>query len=44
MGALVVQQLLADIYGVKNLGTINGMSNMYHQIGGALCVFLTGHI
>ncbi len=36
--------LLADIYGVKNLGTINGMSNMYHQIGGALCVFLTGEI
>ena len=36
--------LLADIYGLKNLGTINGMSNMYHQIGGALCVFLTGEI
>lgn len=36
--------LTADIYGLRNLGTLNGMSNMYHQIGGALCVLLTGEI
>lgn len=34
--------LAAEIYGVKNAGTINGMLSMLHQFGGALAVFAAG--
>ena len=34
--------LTADIYGLKNLATLNGMSFFSHQIGGAIGVMLAG--
>ena len=42
--ASVISSLVADIYGVRNLGTLNGMSNMVHQIGGALSVLVAGEL
>ena len=42
--ASTTSAMTADIYGVKNLGTINGITNMFHQIGGAISVFITGEI
>lgn len=34
--------LTADVYGVRNLGTLFGFANMAHQIGGAGAVLLFG--
>ena len=34
--------LTADVYGVRNLGTLFGLANMSHQIGGAAAVMLFG--
>lgn len=34
--------LTADVYGVKNLGTLFGFANMAHQLGGAAAVMLFG--
>jgi MFS family permease len=34
--------LTADIYGLKNLATLNGMSFLSHQIGGSISVILAG--
>ena len=34
--------LAADFYGVRHLGTLAGLINFAHQIGGALAVFLFG--
>jgi len=34
--------LTADVYGLKNLGTINGLVNMFHQLGGGLAVVVFG--
>lgn len=34
--------LTADIYGLRNLATLNGISFMSHQIGGAISVLLAG--
>ncbi|MBN4064804.1 MFS transporter, partial [Dehalococcoides mccartyi] len=34
--------LTADVYGVRNLGTLFGFANMSHQIGGAGAVLLFG--
>ncbi len=34
--------LTADVYGVRNLGTLFGFSNMAHQLGGAAAVMLFG--
>jgi sugar phosphate permease len=34
--------LTADVYGVRNLGTLFGLANMSHQIGGATAVMLFG--
>ena len=34
--------LTADVYGVRNLGTLFGLANMSHQIGGAASVMLFG--
>jgi MFS family permease len=38
----LTSSLTADIYGLRNLGTLGGMINMTHQIGGALAVVLFG--
>ncbi len=34
--------LTADVYGVRHLGTLGGLINMTHQLGGALAVVLCG--
>ena len=34
--------LTADIYGLRNLATLNGLSFMSHQIGGSISVLLAG--
>ena len=34
--------LAADVYGVRHLGTLAGLINFAHQVGGALAVFLFG--
>jgi MFS family permease len=34
--------LVAEVYGVKKSGSLNGMLNMLHQFGGAAAVFLAG--
>jgi MFS family permease len=38
----LTSSLTADVYGVRNLGTLGGLINMTHQIGGALAVILFG--
>jgi MFS family permease len=38
----LTSSLTADIYGLRNLGTLGGLINMMHQIGGALAVILFG--
>ena len=38
----LTSSLTADIYGVRNIGTLNGLSTMSHQIGGSLSVVLAG--
>jgi MFS family permease len=40
--APLTSSLTADIYGLRNLGTLNGMSTLAHQIGGALSVLMAG--
>jgi len=40
--ASLTSSLTADIYGLRNLGTLNGMSTLAHQMGGALSVFMGG--
>ena len=40
--ASLTSSLTADIYGLRNLGTLNGMSTFAHQMGGALSVFVAG--
>ncbi|MDA1280905.1 MAG: MFS transporter [Chloroflexi bacterium] len=34
--------LTADVYGVRNMGTLFGLANMAHQLGGAAAVLLFG--
>jgi MFS family permease len=34
--------LTADVYGLRNVGTINGLIMMAHQLGGGVAVVLTG--
>ena len=34
--------LTADIYGVKNIGTLSGISTFAHQIGGSISVLMAG--
>lgn len=36
--AALVSSLTADIYGIRSLGTLNGISFMVHQMGGAISV------
>jgi MFS family permease len=38
----LTSSLTADIYGLRNLGTLGGLINMTHQIGGALAVVIFG--
>jgi MFS family permease len=40
--AAVTKALTADVYGVRALGTISGISFGFHQVGGALSVLLAG--
>jgi MFS family permease len=40
--ASVTKALTADVYGVRALGTISGISFGFHQVGGALSVLLAG--
>ncbi|MCH8939674.1 MAG: MFS transporter [Chloroflexi bacterium] len=40
-GALT-SSLTADIYGLKNMGTLGGTTTLAHQLGGALSVYLGG--
>lgn len=34
--------LAADVYGLRNVGTLNGLMNMSHQLAGALAVIVAG--
>ena len=40
--APLTASLTADIYGLKNIGTLNGMATFAHQIGGAISVLMGG--
>ena len=40
--APLTSSLTADIYGIKNMGVLNGMATFSHQAGGALSVYLGG--
>jgi MFS family permease len=40
--APLTSSLTADIYGVRNMGVLNGMATFSHQIGGALSIYLGG--
>jgi MFS family permease len=40
----MTSSITADVYGLKNLGAINGLINGAHQIGGAFAVLLTGEL
>ena len=40
--APLTSALTADIYGLKNLGTLNGMATFSHQMGGALSIYMAG--
>ena len=40
--APLTSSLTADVYGLRALGTITGVSFVFHQIGGAASVFLAG--
>ncbi len=38
----LTSSLTADVYGLRRLGTLVGMANFFHQVGGALAVYLFG--
>ena len=38
----LTSSLTADIYGVRHIGTLNGLATMSHQIGGSISVFMAG--
>ena len=40
--APLTSSLTADIYGLKTMGTLNGMTTFAHQMGGALSIYLGG--
>ena len=40
--APLVSTLTADIYGIKRIGTLNGMTTLSHQAGGALSIYMGG--
>jgi MFS family permease len=40
--APLTSSLTADIYGLKNIGTLNGMATFAHNVGGAISVLMGG--
>ena len=40
--APLTASLTAGVYGVKNMGTLNGVSTLAHQMGGALSIYVGG--
>ncbi len=40
--APLTSSLTAEIYGLKNMGTLNGMVTFAHQMGGALSIYMGG--
>jgi predicted MFS family arabinose efflux permease len=38
----LTSSLTADIYGLRTMGTLNGMSTFAHQMGGALSILMGG--
>ena len=40
--APLTSSLTADIYGLRAIGTLNGMTNFAHQMGGALSIYMAG--
>ena len=40
--APLTASLTADIYGLKTMGTLNGMATFAHQMGGALSIYMGG--
>lgn len=42
--APLTASLTADIYGLKKIGTLNGMATLAHQVGGAISVSMAGFL
>lgn len=40
----LTSSLTADIYGLRNLGTLGGISTLAHQVGGAISVLMAGFL
>ena len=40
----MTSSITADVYGLNNLGAINGLVNGAHQVGGAAAVLITGEL
>jgi MFS family permease len=40
--ASLTSSLTADIYGLRNLGTLGGIATLSHQLGGALSIYMGG--
>ena len=40
----LTSSLTADIYGLRNMGVLNGIATFSHQIGGALSIYLGGKL
>ena len=40
----MTSSITADVYGLNNLGAINGLTNGAHQVGGAAAVLITGEL
>lgn len=40
--ASLTSSLTADVYGLRNMGTLGGISTLAHQIGGALSILMGG--
>ena len=40
--ASLTSSLTADVYGLRNLGTLGGISTLAHQMGGALSILMGG--
>ena len=42
--APLTASLTAEIYGLRNMGTLNGMTTFAHQMGGALSIYMAGYM
>ena len=40
--APLTSALTADIYGLRNIGTLGGLASFAHQLGGALSILMAG--